>query len=185
MFALAFGQPLPGGLAVQAPTAAEHSSTRAGSVLWSRDDVQPTFSASRFYFILPTRPAETLAQRATTKDARRIHVVSPPGYCGRFRKKKKKKKVLKMATFKDVCSFGYLFFNWDLLQRLLEDANRAEQSGNLPLSDRTAAGLRLNLHSQPAKQSKRRVCLRSLSLPVRMFEPGGGAASLLRKRRHF
>lgn len=99
--------------------------------------------------------------------------------------RRKKKKVLKMATFKDVCSFGYLFFNWDLLQRLLEDANRAEQSGNLPLSDRTAAGLRLNLHSQPAKQSKRRVCLRSLSLPVRMFEPGGGAASLLRKRRHF
>lgn len=64
------------------------------------------------------------------------------------------------------------------LNRLLKDTNRAEQSQNLPLSDRTAAGLRLNLHSQPAKQPQIGVCLRSLYLPVTMFEPGGGGVLL-------
>lgn len=94
--------------------------------------------------------------------------------------------MLKMTAFTDVCSFTYLFFNWDLVQelnRLLKDTNRAEQSENLPLSDRTAAGLRLNLHSQPDKQSQIGVCLRSLYLPVRMFEPGGVAVLLLRKQQ--
>lgn len=94
-----------------------------------------------------------------------------------------------MTAFTDVC-FIYLFiyFNWDSVQklnRLLKDPNRAEQSENLPLSDRTAAGLRLNLHSQPAKQSQIAVCLHSLYLPVRTFEPGGGAALLLRKQQQF
>lgn len=62
---------------LQAPTAAEHSSTWGGSVPRSRDDLQTCilarnlsgkkrFFASLFKFFCC--PAETLAQHATTKD---------------------------------------------------------------------------------------------------------------------
>lgn len=83
-----------------------------------------------------------------------------------------------MTAFTDVCSFIYLFFNWDLVQklnRLLKDTNRAEQRENLPLSDRTATGLHLNVHSQPAKQSKIAVCLFVCvpsTCPIECLNPG-------------